>query len=488
MYFCWEKLVPNKSGRLPPGPTGLPIVGSLHKLGAKPNEALTALARTHGPIMTLRLGFLTTVVVSSSDMAREVLQKNDQAFAGRVILDAVTVDSHHNFSIAWGQVGPYWRTLRRLCNTQLFTTQRLDALQALRHRKVHELLELVDQYSDARKAVHMGRMAFVTSLNLLSNMIFSSDMVDPQSESVGELKELIWSIMEGVGTPNIADYFPFLRPLDPQGIKRKNIVQVRRLHQLLNEKIDERVGARERGQPIYGDFIDVLLDYSDQESGSKFSRAGILAPLVDMYLAGSDTTATTLEWAMAELLHNPEKMAAAKQELKENIAGSMHTVQESDLGRLPYLQAVVKETLRLHPPVPLLLPHRADVTVKVSGYVIPEHTQVLVNAWAIGRDVQVWENPTAFIPERFVGSNIDFKGRDFQYIPFGAGRRICPGLPLGVRMVHIMLASLLHSFYWELPDGLKPEEMDIKDKFGVTLQKAVPLVAVPVKYLGGVAA
>ncbi|ERN14972.1 hypothetical protein AMTR_s00032p00218900 [Amborella trichopoda] len=200
-----------------------------------------------------------------------------------------------------------------------------------------------------------------------------------------------------------------------------------------------------------------------------------------MYAAGSETTATTVEWAMAELLHNPNKMAMAKQELKENIGSTMHTVEETDLGRLPYLQAVVKETLRLHPPVPLLLPHRADVTVKVRGYVIPKHTQVLVNAWAIGRDVQVWENPTAFIPERFVGSNINYKGRDFQYIPFGAGRRICPGLPLGVRMVQIVLASLLHSFDWELPDGLKPEEMDMRDKFGVTLQKAVPLEAVPVK-------
>ncbi|ERN14970.1 hypothetical protein AMTR_s00032p00218550 [Amborella trichopoda] len=227
--------------------------------------------------MTLRLGYRTTVVVSSSDMAQEVLQKNDQAFAGRTTLQAITAESHHRFSIAWAQVGPYWSTLRGLCNTQLFTTQRLNALHALRHRKICELLELVRQYSDARRAVDIGHVAFVTSLNLLSNMIFSSDMVNPQSESAEEMKELVWSIMEVVGTPNIADYFPILRPLDPQGIKRKTVILVRRMHQLLNVKIDERVRVRESGQPICGDFIDVLLYYSDQESGSKFSRAEILA-------------------------------------------------------------------------------------------------------------------------------------------------------------------------------------------------------------------
>ncbi|PIA24894.1 hypothetical protein AQUCO_15200001v1 [Aquilegia coerulea] len=183
---------------------------------------------------------------------------------------------------------------------------------------------------------------------------------------------------------------------------------------------------------------------------------------------------------MTELLCNPEKMAKAQAELKEIIAENK-PIDESVIIRLPYLQAVVKETFRMHPPVPLLLPHKAESLVELCGYIVPKNTQVLINVWTMGRDPNVWENPTAFEPERFLNSNTDFKGRDFELIPFGAGRRICPGLPLAYRMVYLMLASLLHAFNWKLEDGLKPEDVDMEENFGITLQKAIPLRAIPLK-------
>lgn len=197
-----------------------------------------------------------------------------------------------------------------------------------------------------------------------------------------------------------------------------------------------------------------------------------------MFIAGSDTSASTTEWAMAELLRNPEELNKVRQEIIQQI-GIERAVKESDMDKLPYLQAVVKETMRLHPATPLLLPHKAQHDVQVLGFTVPKDSQVLVNAWAIGRDPKSWERPLEFLPGRFMESSVDYKGRDFEFIPFGAGRRICPGMPLAIRMVNLILASIIQPFNWKLPDGMTPEKLDMEEQFGVTLKKAIPLVAIP---------
>ena len=202
--------------------------------------------------------------------------------------------------------------------------------------------------------------------------------------------------------------------------------------------------------------------------------------LQDVFVAGTDTTSSTLEWAMAELLHNPEKLLKARVELLQTI-GKDKQVKESDITRLPFVQAVVKETFRLHPVVPFLIPHRVEEDRDIDGLTVPKNAQVLVNAWAIGRDPNIWENPNSFVPERFLELDMDVKGQNFELIPFGAGRRICPGLPLATRMVHLMLASLIHSCDWKLEDGITPENMNMEDRFGITLQKAQPLKAIPIR-------
>jgi cytochrome P450 len=182
---------------------------------------------------------------------------------------------------------------------------------------------------------------------------------------------------------------------------------------------------------------------------------------------------------MAELLHNAEALSKAKTEL-EQVIGRGNPVEESNIARLPYLQAVVKETFRLHSVVPFLLPRKAEANVEINGYIIPKDAQVLVNAWAIGRDPNLWENANSFMLEMFSGLEIDFKGRNFELIPFGGGRRICLGLPLAIRMLHLMLGSLVHTFDWKLEDVVKREDMNMEDKFGLTLQIAHPLRAVPI--------
>ncbi|KAG9441587.1 hypothetical protein H6P81_017441 [Aristolochia fimbriata] len=487
LWMLWRLL--NKGpqrGKLPPGPVSAPLVGNLFKLAGDchPHRTLAGLAATYGSLMKLRLGQVTIVVVSSAAAAKEVLQKHDQSFAGRAVVDAVRAPGHEHASVVWLPPDQHWRRLRSLCNTCVFSSQRLDASQGLRCQKVGELLAHVNGCAASGKGVDVGKVAFATILNLISNTIFSVDMLhDVGSKTAEEFKALIDEIMEEAGKPNIVDYFPILRRVDPQGIRRRVTSFFAKLHEIFEKHIEEREVSRSRTPDYHrrNDFLDALLD--QRENGVELSRFELRTLFLDLFVAGSDTNSVTIEWAMTELLRNPISMARARTELEE-VMGERKEVKESDIARLPYLQAVVKETLRLHPPAPFLIPHRAECDVEISGYTVPKHTKVIVNAWAIGRDGEVWENPELFNPERFLGTSnvVNYKGQHFELIPFGAGRRICPGLPLAYRMVHLMLASLLRSFSWELPAGMAADDLDMREKFGITLQKLTPLMAVPTRH------
>lgn len=205
-----------------------------------------------------------------------------------------------------------------------------------------------------------------------------------------------------------------------------------------------------------------------------------------MFTAGTDTTTSTLEWAMAELLRNPKVLKKVQSEVRSVIgaANGKKQLEEKDVEKLAYLKAVIKETLRLHPPLPFLVPHMAMDSCEMLGYHIPMETQILVNVWAIGRDEKTWEDPLEFKPERFMKPNsADYKGQHFEFIPFGSGRRMCPAVPLVARVLPLTLGSVLYAFDWVLADNLKPEELDMKERMGITLRKAVPLKAIPVPYM-----
>ncbi|KAA8547239.1 hypothetical protein F0562_003897 [Nyssa sinensis] len=469
----------HKGRKLPPGPVPLPVVGNLLKLGDQPHKSLADLAKVHGPIMTLKLGHIITIIISSSDLAKEVLQKQDLAFSSRSIPDAIRAHNQYQYSVVWLPVANQWRSLRKILNSNIFSGNRLDANQHLRWRKVQELIAYVRKSSQAGDAVDIGRAAFRTSLNLLSNTIFSVDLADPNNDSAKEFKDLVSNIMVEAGKPNLVDYFPVLEKIDPQGIRRRMTIHFGKVLEMFGRMINERLEFRRlKNSVTSNDVLDVLIN--TEESGNEIDRNHIERMCLDLFVAGTDTTSSTLEWAMAEVLHNPESLVKAKAEL-EQIIGKGKAIEESDISNLPYLRSIVKETLRLHPPVPFLIPRKVEVDSEVSGYTVPKGSQVLVNAWAIGRDPSCWDNPLKFTPERFLNSELDIRGRDFELIPFGAGRRICPGLPLAVRMVPVMLGSLLNSFDWKLEGGIAAEDLDMEEKFGITLQKAQPLRAVPTR-------
>lgn len=201
-----------------------------------------------------------------------------------------------------------------------------------------------------------------------------------------------------------------------------------------------------------------------------------------MFGASSETSATTLKWAMAELMRNPAVMRKAQDEVRGALAGH-DEVAEDSLVNLRYLQLVIKETLRLHPPAPLLLPRECRSPCQVLGYDVPRGTMVLVNAWAIGRDPALWDAPEDFVPERFEESGRDFKGMDFEFIPFGAGRRMCPGMAFGLAHIELALAALLFHFDWKLPEGVVAEEIDMAEAVAITAPPRSDLVVLPVTRL-----
>ncbi|XP_057732779.1 geraniol 8-hydroxylase-like [Arachis stenosperma] len=464
--------------KLPPGPSRLPIIGNLLDMGEKPHLSLSKLTKIHGPIMSLQLGQKTSVVVSSAEMAKEILLTHDHLLSNRQIPQSVSVLNHEHYSFAFIPISPLWREMRKICNTQLLSHKNLDDSQQVRRKKMQQLLNDVHHSSQIGEAVDIGALGFKATINLLSNTIFSIDLID-STDAAGEFKDLVTNITNLVGTPNLADFFPVLKMIDPQGINRRQAKNVTKVLDIFDRLINQRLKLREDGFHSKNDMLDSLLTISKD---NKLIDKTLIAHLFhDIFVAGTDTTVSTLEWAMSELVRNPQVMEKAKEELGEIVGNNGSVpVEESDISKLPYLQAVIKETLRLHPPVPFLLPRKAEIDVDIGGYTIPKDAQVMVNVWNIGRDPSLWDNPTLFSPERFIGSDIDVKGTNFELVPFGAGRRICPGLQLANRMLYLMLGSLINSFDWKLQHGMRLEDIDMTEKFGITLQKAQPLKVFPI--------
>jgi cytochrome P450 len=343
----------------------------------------------------------------------------------------------------------------------------LDAQSSLRKRKISEMIEHLKAKEEGG-VVNIGELVFATVFNMLSNVLLSKDLIGMKEKTAdGRMKGLMRSLVGTIIAPNFSEYFPILSSFDFQKLGDKAMMLVAKIQAIWEPIIEER---RKAGIPLtQNDFLDVLL-------ANNFNNAQIHQLILELFIAGTDTSAATIEWVMAELIKSPESMKKVRQEIDQEFG--TNPVEESGLIGLPYLHACIKETLRLHPPVPLLL-HRAHEECDVMNYRIPRNAKVMVNVWAIGRDPTNWDEPLKFKPERFLDSDVDFKGNDFELLPFSAGRRICPGLPMAGRHVPLILAALNQSFDWCVPDGKVPQELDMTEKFGLIMQKEKPLELIP---------
>ncbi|KAL3362127.1 hypothetical protein AABB24_014807 [Solanum stoloniferum] len=486
LTILWYKLTSHKEEpKLPPGPRGLPIVGFLPFLRTNLHHQLTELSQQYGPIYKFWLGSKLCVVLNSPSLAKEVVRDQDSVFANRDPPIAGLVGTYGGLDIRFSPYGSYWREMRKLFVREMLSNNNLEACYSLRRREVRKTIRNV--HTKIGYPVDIGELAFVTEMNVVISIIFGSKFVEEtekHSTDGTKFRELVMKYGLVMGKPNISDFFPMLARFDLQGIQKEMEALLKLFDSILDPAISEcmKMLSDQREGEIQGNekkhLIQILLELMEQKDfGISLDLVKIKAILVDIVIGGTDTTITTVEWVMSELLNNPEIMSKVQQELK-HVVGMNNIVEESHLPNLHYLDAVLKETLRLHPALPLLLPKRPSQCAIVGGYKIPEGTKVFLNVYAIHRDPQVWESPLEFQPERFLSAstNLDYAGNNMKYLPFGSGRRICAGIPLAEKMLMFILASLLHSFDWKLPEG---ENVDLSEGFGLVLKKSERLLVIP---------
>ncbi|TVU43848.1 hypothetical protein EJB05_10346, partial [Eragrostis curvula] len=472
-----------KRKSLPPSPPGLPIIGHLHLVGEQPHVSLRHLAHKFGDLMLLRLGSVRNLVVSSPRAAQAMMRTHDLVFASRPTSTVTDALLYGSSDIGFSPYGEHWRQLRKLVTTHLFTVKKVHSYRLARQQEVLLVMAKIREAAAAGTTVDMSEM-----MNTFANDIVCRAVLGKFFRAEGRnklLRELIEMNARLFGGFSLEDYFPGLANslgiFTTLFIQRNKVQEVRKKWDDLLEKIIiDHETPNSNNEKEETDFIDVLLSVQ-QEYG--ITRDHIKAILMDMFGAGTDTSSLVLELAMAELMRHPHLMTKLQAEVRNNTPEGHETVAEEDLATMGYLRAVIKETLRLHPPAPLLLPHLSMADCEVDDYTIPSGTRITINVWAIGRDPEAWEKPEEFMPERFMSggsaAGIDFKGMDFEFVPFGAGRRICPGLNFGLATVEIMLANLMYCFDWELPAGMDHEDIDMTEVFGLTVHPKEKLILVP---------
>ncbi|XP_010676963.3 geraniol 8-hydroxylase-like [Beta vulgaris subsp. vulgaris] len=488
MFFLISLTKPKSYAKnLPPGPSPLPIFGNLLDLlpyTTKPHKYFAELAKTHGPIMSLQLGSITAIIVSNSVLAKQILLKNHKISSTLYDLDAVQAHDHEKFSIGpLSASSPMWKILRKIYNTRLLSDKMMEAMQTHRYRKLEDLLCYMKISSEANICVDVGQVVYDASFNMICSTIFSMDL--SSDIRIIEIKNLMDCIIQEIGRPNIVDCYPFLKMIDPQRIKHRLTIYCVKLFKLFDEIVGLRLKSKEgeaNYSGLYNDLLDVILDVMEEQK-DEINGDHLHHLLLDLLGAGMDTTSKTIEWAMAELLRNPSVLLKLQEELEGVMGKGKNTVvQESNISQLPYLQAVVKETLRLHPAAPLLLPRKVEQDIDIDGFLLPKDAMLIINAWAIGRDPNTWTSPDLFSPERFLGSELEVKTQFSQLFTFGAGKKICPGMPLAMCMISLVLGNLIHKFDWKLEDcGELQQVLDMDDHYGITIKKAKSLRAFPIQ-------
>ncbi|WCJ33057.1 cytochrome P450 family 71 subfamily B polypeptide 34 [Euphorbia peplus] len=475
----WSKLKNKNSNNLPPGPKKLPVIGNIHQLiGFPPHQILRDLAMKYGSVMHLQLGETSNVIISSPDAAKQVMKTHDVVFAQRPFLLAASIITYNFTDIAFSPYTDYWRQLRKICTLELLSAKRVQSYRSIREEEVSNFIRTISSFSG--KSFNFSRKLFSLTYGIAGRASFGKKCKDQE-----EFIPLAEEITEAAGGFGLADLFPSVKLLHVISGTRSKLMRLRKdadriFENIINDHRSRKKELKEGMEREEENLLDVLLRLQDHGNLEfPLTNDNIKAIILDIFIAGSETSSTTVEWAMSEMLKNPKTMQRAQEQVRR-VYSKKESVDESELERLKYLQLVIKETLRLHPPAPLLLPRESRETIEINGYEIPEKTKVIVNAWAIGRDPNHWHKPEKFKPERFVDHSIDFKGNNFEFIPFGAGRRMCPGMTFGIANVELPLAQLLYHFDWKLPDGMKPEELDMVEGFGATMRRKNDLHLIPI--------
>ncbi|XP_047982500.1 cytochrome P450 71A8-like [Salvia hispanica] len=462
--------------KLPPSPPKLPIIGNLHQLGSSlPHRDLHSLSQKHGPLMLLHFGSVPVLIVSSAEFAREIMVTHDTTFANRPRFKAMMKLAYRCRDVSLSPYGEYWRRLRSILVLQLLSNKRVQSYSSIREEEAELIVKKVLETSgDA--PVNLSAMFQRFSNDVIGRSAFGGKLSD--SENGKKFLDAMADLMELLGVIDIGDFIPWLGWIGRvNGVDKRLDNTAKKIDQVMESVIQERMqekGGKEESREY---FVDILLDvYNDKTADACVDRDSLKAIILDVFVGGTDTISTAMEWTMSELLRNPTLMEKLQLEVR-GIVKQNQEITDDDLRKMHYLKAVIKEAMRLHPPVPLLVPRLASKDVQVKDFDISAGTIVMINAWAIGRDPVSWGEPETFMPERFLNSSIDFKGLDFELIPFGGGRRGCPGITLASVGMELLLADLVRKFDWKLGKGVEPKDLDMRESPGMTVHRVVPLVA-----------
>ncbi|KAL9228376.1 hypothetical protein vseg_003965 [Gypsophila vaccaria] len=491
LYKQRQHFTVSKNRNLPPSPPKLPILGNLHQFGKFPHRSLKTLSEKHGRdgLMSIQIGSVAAIVVSSADAACDILKTNDVIFANRPKSRIMCKIIYGGKDLVFSPYGEFWRQIRSVCVLQLLSNKKVQSFCNVRAEEVRSIVETI-RVGDGDDALVNLTEAFMTlSSNVLCRTAYGRKYEGGLSGT--HFGELLADFVEVMAVLSMGDFIPWLGWVDRVSGLEKRVADVaKRFDDFLEMVVKEHVecyeskktsggGAADGEDESRKDFVDILLDVQ-RDNPDALPTDSIKAIILDMFAAGTDTTFTLLEWAMTELLGAPEVMKKLQDEVRQ-VVKQKPMVDEDDLEKLQYLRAVLKETLRLHPPLPLLLFRQASKDVKLKGYDIAAKTQVIINAWAIQRDPAYWENPEQFLPERFLNSAVELRVpvTDFSWIPFGGGRRGCPGISFALATSELTLANLVYTFDWALPGGTECDVSKVAERPGITINRRDPLMVIP---------
>nr|BAA28539.1 cytochrome P450 monooxygenase [Arabidopsis thaliana] len=460
---------------LPPGPPSRPFVGHLHLMKPPIHRLLQRYSNQYGPIFSLRFGSRRVVVITSPSLAQESFTgQNDIVLSSRPLQLTAKYVVYNHTTVGTAPYGDHWRNLRRMCSQEILSSHRLIIFQHIRKDEILRMLTRLSRYTqtsnESNDFTHieleplLSDLTFNNIVRMVTGKRYYGDDVNNKEEA--ELfKKLVYDIAMYSGANHSADYLPILKLFGNKFEKEVKAIG-KSMDDILQRLLDECRRDKE-GNTMVNHLISL-----QQQQPEYYTDVIIKGLMMSMMLAGTETSAVTLEWAMANLLRNPEVLEKARSEIDEKI-GKDRLIDESDIAVLPYLQNVVSETFRLFPVAPFLIPRSPTDDMKIGGYDVPRDTIVMVNAWAIHRDPEIWEEPEKFNPDRYN----DGCGSDYyvyKLMPFGNGRRTCPGAGLGQRIVTLALGTLIQCFEWE---NVKGEEMDMSESTGLGMRKMDPLRA-----------
>ncbi|XP_019088984.1 PREDICTED: putative cytochrome P450 71A28 [Camelina sativa] len=470
----------------PPSPWRLPVIGNLHQLSLHPHRSFRSLSLRYGPLMLLHFGRVPTLVVSSADVAHDVLKTHDLKFANRPKTKAVDIIMNGGRDVAFSSYGEYWRQMKSVCTIHLLCKRMVSSFEKVREEEINIVMEKLEKASSSSSPVNLSNLL----LNMSNDVICRVAMGRKYSreENTSNFEYQLRKIMELLGAFPVGDYIPGLAWIDKlRGLDRQMEEVSKTFVEFLERVVQEHVDEVEKKETL--DFVDILLQIQrDKTNGFELARSDIRLIILDIFLGGTTTIFTAIDWAMILLIRHPESMKKLQEEIRMYSRNKLY-VSEEEVENMKYLKAVIKEVLRLHPPGPLLIPRLLSEDVKLKGYDIAAGTMVFINAWAIHRDTAKW-GPDAeeFKPERHLGLPLDFRGQDFNFIPFGSGRRLCPAIDFATTLIEVALANFVYRFNWRVenrPLG-DDDEYYLAETTGIEVCRKFPLIAFPASTLSKV--